>query len=221
MNNQTVVLTENSKAKRRKRRSPDEIKEKLLAAAKREFKKAGFGATSAAIATEADVTEGQLYRYFNSKQDLFRQAVFQPLNQDLSEFSAQYLSQVSLMADKKDRISLYISGLQEFIHNHSEIITVLAGAQYSGGEGLIPAKELDSLLSYFDLGTLMLESREGKNPEIAPKLMVKIIFSTVLSSAMFRDWLFPEDEADSGEVVDAIGNFLISGVYANEPVDEE
>src|SRR5215831_2266036 len=76
---------------KRAKRSSAEVMERLLTAAREEFRRRGFaGATTAAIARNAAVTEAQLFRYFESKSDLFREAVFEPLDKHFSEFNARY-----------------------------------------------------------------------------------------------------------------------------------
>lgn len=200
---------------RRKRRSSEEIKERLLAAARAEFRTSGYAATTAAIAGKAEVTEGQLYRYFDSKSDLVREAVFKPLNEELAQFSAKYLSLISSMEDRKDRIRKYIDELHQFIKNNPEIIMAITSAKSSSGEDVVPMTELDSLPFYFDVGAVMLEGRQGANPNLNPKLMVKIIFASVLSTAILKDWLFSEATVDQDKLVDDLGEFLIGGVYSN------
>lgn len=227
MNTRQTILRKATKqqtvapmTKRRKRRSPEEIKERLLTATRDEFKKSGYAATTAAIAQHADVTEGQLYRYFDSKKDLFREAVFKPLNKELADFGARYLADISNMTDRKERARLYITRLQEFINDHSELLMALAVAKPYQGEGTLHVSELGSLFSFFDLGAVLLESRKSKANPVNAKLMSKIIFATVLSSVMYKDWLFPEYEADSDEIVDAIGEYLIASVHANTGFEE-
>ena len=80
-------------AEQKKRRSTEENMDRILRAAADEFKASGFsGATTASIARRADVTQTQLFRYFASKADLYREAVFKPLNQHFLEFLARSLS---------------------------------------------------------------------------------------------------------------------------------
>ena len=217
---ETTTPPPKAPAKRRKRRSASEIRGRLLAATQEEFKQYGYGATTAAIAHRADVTEGQLYRYFDSKKELFREAIFIPLNKQLSEFGARYLSDISNIADKKERARLYITGLQEFINEHSEMLMALTVSKPYQRESTVHVSELDSLFSFFDLGAVLLESRKGKDSPVNAKLMAKIIFATVLSSVMFKDWLFPEGETSSEEVVEAIGDYLITSVHANTSLGE-
>ena len=64
---------------KRKRRSPEELKDRIIAAAGVEFRRGGYAkATTAAIAHRAKVTETQIFRYFDSKANLFREAIFKP-----------------------------------------------------------------------------------------------------------------------------------------------
>ena len=61
---------------RRKRRSSEEVADRILEAAAEEFETAGYsGATTAAIARRAEVTEAQIFRFYGSKQELFRAAI--------------------------------------------------------------------------------------------------------------------------------------------------
>ena len=200
---------------KRKRRPADEIRKGILTAAKSEFINSGYSATTSAIAASANVTEGQLYRYYASKSELLQDAVFKPLDKNLSDFGAAYLSAVTAIDNGKARIRLYINQLKEFLNAHPELVVVLAAAHHGTTGQLEPVRQLESLNAYFDIGALMLENRKGKNPQIEARVMARVIFSTVLSSLMFRDWLYAEDSDNLDEIVDAIGDFLIGGVYAD------
>src|SRR5579862_7091533 len=116
-------------APRRKRRSPEDIMDRILRAASDEFKLSGYtGATTSAIARKADVTEAQLFRYFSSKAELFREAIFKPLNQHFSDFNARH-QQVEKPGNVRDLTQDYITELQQFIGDHSEMLMSLIVAQ--------------------------------------------------------------------------------------------
>jgi AcrR family transcriptional regulator len=71
---------------KRAKRSSAVVMARVLEAAREEFKRRGFvGATTAVIARNAAVTEAQLFRYFDSKADLFQEAVFEPLDRHFSD----------------------------------------------------------------------------------------------------------------------------------------
>ncbi len=202
-------------AGKRKRRTAGEINRRILAAAKEEFIKSGYAATSAAIAAKAEVTEGQLYRYFDSKNDIFREAILKPLDKKLLEFGMDYVASVAGIQDRKKRLRLYIDKLQGFIKQHPELLQVITASINDGGE-LKAVEELKNLAACFDIGSLMLQDRKGSDLSIEPGLMVKIIFSTVLSSLMFRDWLYQEETADKEAFFEAISEFLVGAVYATD-----
>jgi AcrR family transcriptional regulator len=68
-------------AKRRKRLSAEERKHTILEAAREQFAETGDigGTTTKMIARRAGVSEAIIYRYFDSKEDLYIDAVVEPL----------------------------------------------------------------------------------------------------------------------------------------------
>jgi AcrR family transcriptional regulator len=67
---------------RRPRRSGAQRQAEILAAARQEFIRSGYAGTSVRdIARVADVNEAMLYRFFESKDDLFEAAVAEPLEE--------------------------------------------------------------------------------------------------------------------------------------------
>lgn len=71
-----------SKRQRRPRQSSTERREQILDAARRVFLKSGYaGATVREIAAAADVNDAILYRYFNTKEQLFEEAIAGPLEE--------------------------------------------------------------------------------------------------------------------------------------------
>ncbi len=200
---------------RRKRRPAEEIKANLLEATRVEFNLVGFAATTAAIAVRADVTEGQLYRHFGSKQELLRQAVFKPLDRALADFAAEYLAKIAFLDDRKERITLYIRSLQDFVVDHPELITTLVGLRSSVANEQIATQELSSISSYFDIGTRLLKQRDSVNPRISARFMSKFIFASILSSLLFKDWLVAGDAESDDYLIDSVSDFLIDAVYAS------
>src|SRR5580693_7467039 len=95
--------------KRRKRRSTEENMDRIIRAAADEFKASGFtGATTAVIARNAEVTEAQLFRYFASKAELFRESVFKPLNRHFLHFLSTQLSDAAEAETRGEKSRRYI-----------------------------------------------------------------------------------------------------------------
>jgi AcrR family transcriptional regulator len=204
-----------AKPPRRKRRAPEEIRERLIRAAREEFKRCGFvGATTAAIASNADVTEAQLFRYFESKSDLFREAVFEPLNEHFAEFNARQPAQ-SKTDNIRDRARQYISELQSSIDEHSKLLLSLVVAQLFTSGSLQDVGEIDSLRHYFKQGAAMMSERIGKHPRVDPKLLVRVSFAAVLGCVLFKDWFFPSGIANADKIRAAIIDFVIDGINVN------
>lgn len=190
---------------------------RLLGAAAEEFKEAGFGgATTAAIAKRADVTEAQLFRYFDSKADIFQAAIFKPLSQHLARFNEQHMSGIDDGGSIRDKAHLYIAELQTFIAEHSRMFLSLIVAEAYASDSAQGVGGLEGLKSYFDRGADTMRGRMGEQVSVAPELMVRVSFAAVLASVLFKDWIFPKGLATDKEIAAAIIEFVIDGISANE-----
>lgn len=202
---------------RRKRRSSEEVADRILEAAAQEFEVAGYsGATTAAIARRADVTEAQIFRFHESKQDLFRAAIFTPLDRHLAEFHAANIAPPGDSETMHELARRYIRELQDFMEQHSRMLmSLIVASAYSPGstDGV---GDLAGLRDYFDRGAAVMAKRVSKDAKVDPKLMVRVSFVAVLASLMFKDWLFPKGLASDAEIRDAIVDFVIDGITANE-----
>ncbi len=200
----------------RKRRSANEIMARILDAAGEEFERAGYaGATTAAIARRADVTEAQLFRTFSSKAALFQAAIFQPLNAHFCAFQSRAIGDADTVADGRALAGQYISELQHFIDDHSRMLMSLIVAQTYAASTSQGVGEIDGLGAYFDRGAAMMTSRIAEAPKVDPQLMVRVSFAAVLACVTFKDWLFPAGLASDDEIAAAINAFVIDGISAN------
>jgi len=203
---------------RRKRRSPEELRDRILAAAVHEFEASGYsGATTAAIARNAETTEAQIFRLFASKADLFRAAVFAPLNAHFADFQARNLNEPLALSQRRELSERYIGELQDFIGEHSRMLMSLIVARaYSQGDAA-QLGAIEGLEAYFARGAATMRASSDDNPRVPPELMVRVSFAAVLGSVMFRDWLFPEGLASDEAIRQAIADFTIDGISANHP----
>ncbi len=207
----------NGPAIRRKRRSSDEIMDRITRAAEEEFTQSGFsGATTAAIARRADVTEAQLFRYFASKADLFREAIFTPLNRHFTTFLAEQVANAGDALTIRDKARQYITELQAFLAGHSRMLMSLVVAQTYASGSMQGVGEIDSLGAYFDRGAKTMAGRIGDaNAQVDPRLMVRVSFAAVLACVLFKDWMFPRELASDDAINDAIIDFVLDGINAN------
>lgn len=202
---------------RRRRRSSAEVADRILEAAAEEFEQSGYaGATTAAIARRAAVTEAQIFRFHPSKQDLFRAAIFTPLNRHFADFQARSAAAEKAGEDSRDLARDYIGELLDFISGHSRMFLSLVVADAYSPDSTGGVAELEGLQSYFATGrSMMTERLAGRRPRVSPELMVRVSFAAVLANFMFRDWLFPPGMAGDAEIREAIAAFVIEGIEAN------
>lgn len=207
---------------RRRRRSSEEVADRILEAAAEEFELAGYtGATTAAIARRAEVTEAQIFRFHPSKQDLFRAAIFTPLNRHFADFQARNPPDMAGEHSARELAHKYIGELQDFMASHSRMFMSLIVAAAYSPDSTSGVAEMEGLQAYFEQGKAMMRARVGEEPRVSPELMVRVSFAAVLANLMFRDWLFPPGLADEDEIRDAIATFVIEGIEANGPVGGE
>ncbi|MFT3967437.1 MAG: TetR/AcrR family transcriptional regulator [Sphingobium sp.] len=190
--------------------------DRIIRAAEEEFKLAGYsGATTAAIARRAEVTEAQLFRYFASKSELFREAIFTPLNRHFTDFLTSQLGENGNVASIRKRTRQYITELQDFLSDHSKMLMSLVVAQTYAPETMQGVGEIDSLSTYFERGAATMSDRIQGKARVDPALMVRASFAAVLAGVMFKDWIFPPGLASDEEIRAAIIDFVIDGINAN------
>jgi AcrR family transcriptional regulator len=203
-----------SRGTKRTRRTRDDILNRIVQAAREEFKRSGFaGATTAAIARKADVTEAQLFRYFGSKSNLFRETIFKPIDQHFMGFINQHLPEMRKAGTLAELVEQYATELQRFIRENSGLLASLVLAQtYDSGS---PQTGINSLQTYFDRGASMMALRLKDRTKVDPRVTVRVVFGAVLASVMFREWIFPPGLANDAEITAAVNDFIREGIHAN------
>jgi AcrR family transcriptional regulator len=198
---------------RRKRRSSEEIKGRLVASAMEEFKRQGFsGATTAEIAHNAEVSETQLFRYFDSKVELFHEAISKPLNRHLQAFNAKHTPAATTSESIVEGARLYISELQQFLTEHEKMLMSLVVAQkYSqpAAEGLA---EIEGLQTYFERSAALMAKRAGSISELQSRLMVRVSFAAILGCIAFKECIFPAGVFSDEEISAAVSDFVLEGI---------
>ena len=77
---------------------------------------------------------------------------------------------------------------------------------------------IDSLIAYFRQSAETMQKRFGdKAATVAPDILTRVSFVAVLANVLFRDWIFPETSSDDSEISEAVIDFVIHGITANDP----
>lgn len=114
----------------------EEVRQKVKKAAIAEFEENGYQKTSMrSIALNAGVTVGNLYRYFENKDDLFNviiQPAFQEIYKFIDEFARFKKSKLSEEKQKEDFIKMFEESLiRIYIQHRSELVILLNGSKGS------------------------------------------------------------------------------------------
>lgn len=119
-----------------------ETKEKLLASAKAEFMEKGYNKTSMRkVCSNAGVTTGALYFFFNDKEDLFASIVEKPLRELMELLQAHY-------EEDKQFLST-VEAFESQAGDHDEIARLL----------------IHYLYAYYDIFILLLTKAQGTHFE--------------------------------------------------------
>lgn len=199
---------------RRKRRSTQEIIDRIIDAAFLEFGENGYSSTTtAAIARRAEVAEALIFTHFGSKATLFRKAVFKPLDDHFSNFIATHTFEEGDEAGRLKESRAFVSDLARFIRQHSGMFKslVVNDAYARDGDG---ASGMRGLQDYFEKMSAIEEVKLIGRPRVPPRLISRISFASILACILFDDWLFPEGVADE-EVHEALCDFIMEGLNVN------
>lgn len=203
------------KQKRRKRRSTQEIVDRIIYAAFLEFGENGYtNTTTSAIARRAEVAEALIFTHFGSKSNLFRKAVFKPLDDHFSSFIRTHAIDHGDKAERVKESRAFVSDLVSFIRRHSDMFkSLVVNEAYSkDGDG---ASGLRGLQDYFDKMSAIEETKLSDRPKVAPRLISRISFAAILGCILFDDWIFPEGIAEDEEVHEALCDFIMEGLGVN------
>lgn len=203
------------KQPRRKRRTTQEIKDLILDAAFLEFGENGYSSTTTAvIARRADVAEALIFTHFGSKAELFRKAVFKPLDDHFSTFIATHTFDEGDEAGRLRESRAFVSDLVRFVRRHSGLFKSLVVNEAYAKDG-DAASGLRGLQDYFHKMSAIEEVKLMGPPKVPPRLISRISFASILGCILFSDWLFPEGVADDEEVHEALCDFIMEGLSVN------
>ncbi len=187
-----------------------------MGAACEEFESNGYTRTkTATIAQKAGVSETLLFKYFGSKANLFQDAIFKAFNQHFTEFKTAHPIAENDTEARLEVTKQYIGEVQNFLSQHSRMLMLLITSQSYESDEIQGIDDVTGLHDYLLTTSKIIESRLQETPNIDPLLMACISFSTIMSCALFKDWLFPKGAADDQAINVAVRNFVLGGVSAN------
>lgn len=161
----------------------EQVRSRIVSSARAEFLKRGYAQASMRIVAESsEITVGNIYRYYSSKQSLFEEVV-SPANQVLKSLleSVQIHEEMPLPAED------YIRFREQFVH---EIATVIEGYRdeililFNGSEGTVFSDAMNELsgMIFAVLENYVLETIASRNSVQNLKALGRLISKGIVEA---------------------------------------
>jgi AcrR family transcriptional regulator len=196
------------------RRSSDEVKQRLILAA-RELYEAGTydETTTKGIAAHADVAESVLFRHFGTKDTLLAAAIVAPFEEFLDEFSATWRTYIDARAegDPERVVGDFVRSLHERLVAYRPVLRRLLAASMSDAEVAEAVRvRLDAVITRV-VGIAEESARRRGAAVTRASTNVRAIVAMVSAMAILDDWFAPVP-ADPDRMVSEVSTLIYRGL---------
>ncbi len=192
----------------------------LEEAARDVFAERGYAATTREIAARAGVSHDLVFRYFDSKERLFFDAVATPLLDAVGGLHQRWLDDPELATMRHDHlIRRFTSGFYEFMSTHQSIAKAMVHlfvSQSTEGElERLRARISETIAPMVAPVDGYLAAEGLRHSSAALQLRLMLLF--VGAAATFLDNTYPTDEdvPAADEVVEELSRFIAGGLRSN------
>lgn len=214
-------MSQESAPRDRQRRSSSEIRDLILAAARAEFADKGYaGATNRDIAGRAGVAMSVLYRNFETKADLFSDAVVDPFVVGVESLAQHWVDQIGDPLPDEGLMRVFLGDVLRSMSHHQHVLEQLALGRAELSEAMTTRIRavFDRL---FGQARLMAELEARRRGWFSPDdldLPIRVLACMVAGASAFGWFLLPGDARDPGapDVLDAMAKLGLWGM-AREP----
>lgn len=196
------------------RRSPLELRTLLLDAARREFETNGYsGTTNRDVATRAGVALSVLYRHFDSKPELYSEAVLEPFVQAFERLDADWLEQLDRPLADEQLMQVFVRDVYTTLASHRHALDQLA----LGCPELTDAMRdrvrdtIQRLLHRLQLMTALETNRRGWMSTENIEMNLRVLMSMLLGMLSYSWLLLPEGRNLGGD--DVIDGMVRVGLW--------
>jgi AcrR family transcriptional regulator len=209
----------------RQRRSSSEIRDLILASARAEFAEKGYtGTTNRDIAHRAGVAMSVLYRNFETKADLFSDAVVEPFVVGVENLTEHWIEQVGDPLADEDLMQVFLSDVLSSMSHHQHVLE-----QLTLGRAELSEAMTNRIRTVFDRlfrqARLMAELEARRRGWFSPEdldLPIRVLVCMVAGASAFGWFLLPEHAREPGapNVLEAMTKIGLWGV-SRKPRDTE
>ncbi|ABQ66736.1 TetR family transcriptional regulator [Rhizorhabdus wittichii DC-6] len=172
---------------RRRRRTREDVVERIRAAARELFAERGYAfATTKEIARLADVSETLLFRYYGDKATLFDEVVTAPFNRLMEDFVALHPDPRDPNRDADAR--RFVRAVYTLFEQNQEMFRALLFQMPADGRGQ-PALPFGGLDNFFEKSTTYAAQDGATRADTA--IAVRLGFGMIASAVLFQPMLFP------------------------------
>lgn len=213
-------LEEEQAKTRRRRRTREDVVQRIHDGARQLFAERGYGSTTTKeIARLADVSETLLFRYFGDKVTLFNEVVIAPFQQLMDAFVALHPDPTGDF-DRDAETRRFTRQVYELFETNEEMFrALLAGPARRSGEDLAPG--LRGLAPFFNQSVDQVQRRyavAGIDPPIDLHIGVRLGFGMIAASVVLRDALFPDAPPEREALIKVLQQ-LVATSLMGPPID--
>jgi len=183
-----------------RRRSSDDVRAQLLAAARDLFGTQGYGVKTKEIADRAGTAESVLFRNFGSKADLFVAAVAAPFSNYVTQYVAAW-ERHPPSTTAEELVEDFVSGLFDLARSNRPLLLSMVAARAEGGD---PLERISSQIgrelanAFAKMYRVLIEESRAQGYEgMDPPVTIAAVVSMVLGMVLLDDWVFPPSRPPS------------------------
>jgi AcrR family transcriptional regulator len=196
-------------ARKQHRRSPAELRTLILDAARVEFGTNGYAATTNRdVARRAGVALSVLYRHFDTKADLFSEAVLEPFVRGFEQLGNDWLRQLSEPLPDEDLMQVFIRDIHQNLAANQHALD-----QMLFGRADLPEAMVERIRAAFEklitqirlMGELEIRRRGWMSPS-GVEMSMRVLMAMMLGMSSYSWLLLPggEQEVTGDEVIEGM-----------------
>ena len=189
------------KSDRQHRRSPAELRRLILEAARAEFGANGYAATTNRdVARRAGVALSVLYRHFDTKADLFSEAVLEPFVRGFERLGNDWLRQLSEPLPDEDLMQVFIRDIHDNLAANQHALDQMLFGRSELPEAMVERIRVafEKLITQLRLMTELEIRRRGWMSPVGVDMSMRVLMGMMLGMSSYSWLLLPGGQRGSG-----------------------
>jgi AcrR family transcriptional regulator len=181
------------------RRSPAELRALILEAARGEFGANGYaGTTNRDVARRAGVALSVLYRHFETKAELFSEAVLEPFVRGFEQLGNDWLRQLGEPLADEDLMNVFIRDIHGNLSANQHVLDQMLFGRADLPEAMVQRIRIafEKLITQLRLMTELEARRRGWMSTQGVDMSVRVLLGMILGMSSYSWLLVPESGTD-------------------------